>query len=94
MMMRARIPVEAGNAGISDGSGPAALQKVMEMVQPESAYLGTDEGGRFALIFFDLTDPSDIPAISEPLFQNMNASVEFTPVMNPAEMQAGRAKLA
>ena len=93
MMMRARFPVEAGNAGISEGSLPAALQKVTEMVQPEAAYFLNDEGERTALIFFDLTDSSDIPAITEPFFQNVNASVELSPVMNQDDLQAGMAKL-
>jgi hypothetical protein len=94
MMMRARFPVEAGNAGLTDGSLPAALQKVTELTQPEATYILTDQGERTALIFFDMTDSSDIPAITEPFFMNVNASVELTPVMNRDEMQAGVAKLS
>ena len=79
MMLRARIPVEAGNVGLSEGTLPAALQEVMELVQPEAVYIGPDEGQRCVMIVFDLKDSSDIPAVTEPFFQKMNASVELLP---------------
>ena len=93
MMMRAKIPVEAGNVGLSDGSLPETLQQVMKITQPEAVYIGTEDGERRVLIFFDLEDASDIPAVTEPFFQKMNASVELTPVMNLDDLQAGMAKL-
>lgn len=93
VMMRARIPVEAGNVGLSEGTLQAALQEVMKLVQPEAVYIGPDEGQRTALIFFDLKDSSDIPAITEPFFQKVNAAVELLPVMNQDDLRAGMAKL-
>ena len=93
MMMRARIPVEAGNAGLEDGTLPAALQAVMALVQVEAVYIGADQGVRTAMIFFDMNDSSDIPAITEPFFQKVNAAVEPVPVMNQDDLRAGMAKL-
>ena len=93
MMMRARIPVEAGDAGLTDGTLPATLQEVMAMVEPEAVYIGTDQGLRTVTIVFDLKDSSDIPAVTEPFFQNANASVELLPVMNQDDLRAGMAKL-
>ena len=94
MMMRARIPVEAGNVGLSEGTLPATLQQVMKLVEPEAVYVGTDGGVRSVMIFFDLNDASDIPAVTEPFMQNVNASVELLPVMNQDDLRAGMAKLA
>ena len=94
MMMRARIPVEAGNVGLTEGTLPAALQEVMELVEPEAVYIGTDQGLRCVTIVFDLKDSSDIPAVTEPFFQNANASVVLLPVMNQDDLRAGMAKLA
>ena len=91
--MRARIPVEAGNVGLSEGTLPATLQEVMELVQPEAVYIGPDSGERTVMIFFDLKESSDIPAITEPFFQKVNASVELLPVMNQDDLKAGMAKL-
>jgi len=82
MMMRARIPVEAGNVGLTEGTLPAALQEIMELVHPEAVYIGTDQGLRCVTIVFDLKDSSDIPTVTEPFFQKTNASVELLPVMN------------
>lgn len=94
MMMRAKIPVEAGNVGLSEGTLPATLQQVMGLVEPEAVYVGTEDGERRVLIFFDLKDASDIPAVTEPFFQNANASVDLLPVMNQDDLQAGMAKLS
>jgi hypothetical protein len=94
MMMRARIPVEAGNVGLTEGTLPATLQEVMALVQPEAVYIGTDQGLRCVTIVFDLKDSSDIPAVTEPFFQQANASVELLPVMNQDDLRAGMAKLA
>jgi hypothetical protein len=38
---------------------------------------------------FDLKDPSEIPAIAEPFFLNLNAKVEFSPVMNAEDLKKG-----
>ena len=92
-MMRARIPVEEGNAGLIDGTLPGALQEVMALVDVEAVYIGPDDGVRTAMIFFDMKDSSDIPAITEPFFQKVNASIELLPVMNQDDLRAGMAKL-
>ncbi len=94
MMMRARIPVEAGNVGLTEGTLPVTLQEVMALVHPEAVYIGTDQGLRCVTIVFDLKDSSDIPAVTEPFFQQANASVELLPVMNQDDLRAGMAKLA
>jgi len=93
MMMRASIPVEAGNVGLTEGTLPATLQEVMALVQPEAVYIGADQGVRSVTIVFDMKESSDIPAITEPFFQNANASIELLPVMNQEDLMAGMAKL-
>ena len=93
MMMRAKIPVEEGNAGLEDGSLPAALQEAIALLQPEAVYIGPEDGQRRAMIFFQLQDSSDIPAVTEPFFHKFTASVELLPVMNPEDLMAGMAKL-
>jgi hypothetical protein len=34
------------------------------------------------MIVFDMTDPAQIPRIAEPLLQQLEAEIDFTPVMN------------
>jgi hypothetical protein len=92
-MMRVTIPVEAGNRAIADGTLPKTIEAAMESLKPEAAYFVDTGGKRSALLFFDLADASDIPSIAEPFFQNLNASVEFSPVMNAEDLQAGFGKM-
>lgn len=35
----------------------------------------------------DMADPSQIPQIAEPLFLNVDAAVEFAPVMNAEDLK-------
>jgi hypothetical protein len=48
---------------------------------------------RTAVMVLDLKETSQIPELAEPLFQALDAQIEFTPVMNAQELQAGLAKL-
>ncbi len=54
---------------------------------PEAIYFLAQDGERTALIFVDMKEPSQIPAMAEPWFQGLNASIELTPVMIPADLQ-------
>jgi hypothetical protein len=90
MMMSIRVPADAGNKGMQSGELPQLLQSVLGSLQPEAAYFATtDEGDRGAYVFFDMKDPSQIPTISEPLFQGLQAQVRFQPVMTVEDLQQG-----
>ncbi len=88
-MARISIPVEAGNQGISSGSLPKVVQQAAERWKPEAMYFGTLDGRRNAFVVFDLADTSAIPAFAEPFFQELNAEVHITPVMNAEDLQRG-----
>ena len=88
-LMRVTIPVEPGSAAIRDGRLPQILEATLQRLKPEAAYFYPERGRRTALVVFDLKDPSELPAISEPLFQGLGASVEMFPVMNLDDLRAG-----
>lgn len=88
------FPVEASNKAVQDGSLAKIMEKGLADLKPEAAYFYPHGGKRSALIVFDLKDPSDIPAIAEPFFMGMNASVQFFPVMNADDLRAGLEKAA
>lgn len=88
-LLRATLDVEASNKAIIDGTLPKIMKDTMERIQPEAAYFLALDGRRSCIMVFDLKDPSDIPAIAETFFLNMNAKVEFSPVMNAEELQRG-----
>ena len=88
-MLKVGIPVEAGNAGFKDGSLGKGIQEAMETLKPETAYFFAENGQRTSLYVFDMEDSSEIPVIAEPLFQNLDADVTLTPVMNAEDVKKG-----
>ena len=78
---------------IADGSLPQLMQETLGRLQPESAYFGPEGGVRTAFVVFDLKDPSELPAVTEPLFNQLKAQVEMFPVMNQEDLQTGLQQL-
>lgn len=93
-MLRATVPVEAGNRAIANGSLAQVIQKVLALTQAEAAYFTAIDGKRTMLAFFEMKDSSLIPQIAEPLFSGLQAEVELTPVMNREELQQGLSLIA
>ncbi len=88
-LLKAVIPTEAGNPAILNGRIEQLIKQVAERLHPEAMYFLPQNGKRGMLIVFDMADPSQIPAISEPLFIELNAEVELTPVMNLDDVTKG-----
>jgi len=89
MLMTARVPTGTGNDAIRDGSLPEIIGSVLEALEAEAAYFTTENGMRTALIFFEMTESSEIPPAAEPLFMGLGAEITLAPVMNAEEMRAG-----
>ena len=94
MMLKVAIPAEASNKAVKDGTLSGTMQSTMECLKPEAEYFLAEEGKRTALFFFNMQDVSQIPAIAEPLFTGMNASLTMVPVMNADDLQKGLAEAA
>jgi hypothetical protein len=94
MMMKVSVPIEAANKAVQDGSMGKLLQAQLERLRPEAVYFHADDDVRTALLFIDVEDPGDMLSIADPFFQQVNARIRFTPVMNVQDFQAGMAKLA
>ncbi len=92
MMLKVTIPTEAGNKAILDGSLPKTMMGFAEQFKPEAAYFSSDNGDRAAFFFFDMTDATQMPAVCESFFLHLNAKIQLSPAMSPADMQAGIAK--
>jgi hypothetical protein len=92
-LLKVTLDVVASNKAIMDGSLPKIMQSTMDKIKPEASYFTAIDGCRSCLMVFDLKDPSDIPMIAEPFFLNLNAKVEFSPVMNAEDLKNGLEKL-
>ena len=92
MLMIWRLGTAETNEAIRSGRMGDINKRLEDLTQPEAQYFCTEGGTRTGYVFFDLADPSDIPSIAEPLFQELNATVEFFPAMNAAELGEGLAK--
>ena len=92
MLMRWRLGVAETNKAIRSGRMAEINKTLDELTKPEAQYFCTEGGTRTGYVFFALADPSDIPPIAEPLFQELNATVEFIPAMNAAQLGAGLTK--
>jgi len=87
MLLRASIPVEAGNAAAKNGTLGSTVEQILAALKPEAAYFYADDAGqRCASIVFDLKDQSQIPAVAEPWFLAFNAKLSFRPVMNAQDL--------
>ena len=87
--LKIQMPVESGNKAIRDGQLQKLMETTLGTLKPEAAYFFAEDGKRTAELFLDLKEVSQIPAIVEPFFMGVNASVEVTPVMNADDLRLG-----
>ena len=94
MMMKVQMDTEATSRAIQEGRMPRVMQSTLEMLKPEAAYFGPDNGKRTAFIVFDMDEPAQLPRISEQLFSEFHARIEIFPVMNQDDLQRGLTEVA
>jgi hypothetical protein len=85
--------VEASNRAIKDGSMAKIIEGFASSFNPEGMWFVAQEGKRCMVTVFDLPSTSKIPLIAEPFFIGLGASIEVTPAMNIADLQAGLSAL-
>ena len=79
--------IEAGNKLVREGTLGSTVHSILEDLKPEAAYFLAQDGKRSGLFFVNLEDASQMPAVAEPWFLACNASVEFSPVMLPEDLE-------
>ena len=85
-MVTFRVPIEEGNVLLKDGRFGPALESVLDDIKPEATYFAEIEGARGGYLVVNIDDASQIPAIAEPLFLALGATVQISPVFTPDEM--------
>lgn len=89
VMVTFSIQPEKGDALIKDGSMGETIQYILEEIKPEAVYFTTMEGTRGGIIVVNVDEASQIPAMTEPLFLGLGATMQMQPVMTPEDL--GRA---
>jgi len=85
-LLHVKIPNDAFNAAVRDGSAGAKMRRILDEAKPEAVYFMESDGMRSALLIVDLADPSKIPAFAEPWFLLFNATCHFRTVMTPDDL--------
>ncbi len=88
-LMKISMPVGSGAPNVKDGTIGRILGETTNRLHPEAAYFYPEHGHRTAIMVFDLKNPSELPIITEPLFTELNATVEMYPVMNADDLKKG-----
>jgi hypothetical protein len=89
MIMHVDFPPEPFNTLVRNGTVGATIQKALADVKPEAAYFSEENGRRGAVLIVDLPEASKIPALAEPFFLTLNASVRFRIAMTPEDLARG-----
>jgi hypothetical protein len=92
-LLRISFSVEAANAAAKK-DGFKAIQNILQEQKPEAVYFVADNGKRTAILIVNLDDASGIAAICEPWFLALNAAIDITPVMLPADLQKAAPAIA
>ena len=88
-MITCRIPMDRGNELAKNGTLGETIQTIMEELQPEAAYFSDIDGARGGYIVVEMEDASQIPAMAEPLFLGLGATIQVHPVMTPEDLAKG-----
>lgn len=81
-LLKATMPVEAGNALSKDPTMHDKMETVMGDIKPEAVYFCLDKGQRTIYLVVSVDDSSRLPSIVEPLFHTFKGDVEMMPAMN------------
>ncbi len=81
-LVKATIPVEAGNALVRDYNFGQRMGQILADLKPEAAYFAAAGGQRTIYFVVNLSEGSQIPTIAEPLWLSLHANVEMIPVMS------------
>ena len=86
-LLKVSIPVEAGNEAARKGRLGETIAAILDEQKPEAVYFLDQNGQRTALIFFEMQEASQIPAVAEPWFLAFDARIELHPVMIPEDLK-------
>ena len=84
---------DESNGWIKDGSIGQKMESMLGEIQPEAAYFGSVDGNRGGYLVIHMDEASEIAAKLEPLFQELGAAVECSPVMTSEDLRTAIQRL-
>jgi hypothetical protein len=91
--VKVRIPVEAGNKAINNGTLQRVIKGFQDNARPETMFFGVDNGCRTMFAVMDLQSADMVPRLFEPFFMEMNAEVDYQTVMNMSDLDKALSQL-
>ena len=88
-MVKFTIPTQETNPLVEDGSIAQTMESLLGELQPEAAYFGPIDGKRGGFIVINMEQESNVVTKLEPLWLELNATVETFPVATADELRAG-----
>ena len=69
---------------------PETIQSIVEeLINPEAAYFTDMDGARGGYLVINMDDASQIPAMAEPLFLRLGATIELHAMMTVEDLEKG-----
>ncbi|HMK11763.1 MAG TPA: hypothetical protein VK461_09290 [Acidimicrobiales bacterium] len=92
-MLQVEIDTPTGNKLVSEGKIGQTIERVVGNAQPEVAYFYERSGRRAFTLVVDVADTTYLPALLEPMWVELGATVEAIPVMSTDELQVALSRL-
>ena len=85
-IMKLKMSTDKGNKALKDPEFGHKMGALLAEIKAEAAYFTTICGHRGAYIIVNMSEASEMPAISEPFFHWLDAEIEYLPVMKPEDL--------
>jgi hypothetical protein len=94
VMVKFSFPTtDDSNSWIRDGSMGQKMETILGNIQPEAAYFAPVDGKRGGYLVINMEEASELVTKLEPLFLELGAAIETTPVMVPDDLREGMQRL-
>ena len=88
-MVKFTIPTQQANPLVEDGSIGQTMESLLGKLQPEAAYFCPIDGKRGGFIVINMEEESEVVTKLEPLWLELQATVETFPVATADDLRAG-----
>jgi hypothetical protein len=87
MLLTVEFPPEPFNSLVRNGKVGEIIERILQSINPETAYFTEQDGKRGGIFVVDVKTPSDVPLFAEPFFLNFEAACRFRILMSPEDLQ-------